>query len=197
MEFKEGASVITTDDKVAGHLQRVVIDPDTNQVTHIVIRRGLLDKVDLVIDAQNIGAASPEKVTLLCTADDIQSMPPFKITQYAPAPGQVDSTAPALYPNTLVTPPVVTETNRTIPEELIALKEGASVFSHDREHVGDVRRVITDPEGGQVTRFVIAKGLLFKENKSIPFEWVDQLGEDEVSLTVDSQRVKELPGFQD
>ena len=110
----------------------------------------------------------------------------------------MDTAAPMLYPNTLVTPPVITETNRTIPEQLIALKEGAPVFSHDKEHVGGRRSChYRSRGGGQVTRFVIAKGLLFKEHKSIPYEWVDQLGEDEVSLTVDSQMVKQLPGFQD
>ena len=196
MEFKEGASVITTDDKVAGRLSRVVIDPQTNQVTHIVIQKGLLDKIDLVIDVQNIGAASPEKVTLLCTADDIRSMPPFVITQYTSAQDQSDSSMPGLYPNTLLTPPPpIAETNRSIPEQLIALKEGAPVFSVDQEHVGNVKRVITDPEDGQVKRFIIAKGLLLKENKSIPFAWVDVLGEEKVSLTVDSQQVKDLPGF--
>ena len=61
MEFKEGASVVTTDEKVAGHLNRVVIDPETNQVTHIVIQRGLLDKVDLVVEVQISGEPAPEK----------------------------------------------------------------------------------------------------------------------------------------
>ena len=70
------------------------------------------------------------------------------------------------------------------------------MFSADNEHVGNVKRVITDPEYGHVTRFIVTKGLLLKEDKSIPYQWVDVLGEEKITLIVDSQRIKELPDIQ-
>lgn len=42
MEFKDGANVYTSDGKTAGSLQRVVIQPETKAVTHIVVHKGLL-----------------------------------------------------------------------------------------------------------------------------------------------------------
>ncbi|OGO38732.1 MAG: hypothetical protein A2W35_21900 [Chloroflexi bacterium RBG_16_57_11] len=197
MEFKEGTSVMTADGKVAGRLRRVVIDPETNQVTHIVIQSGLIDRIDRVVDVQRIGSASRENVTLLCIADDLELMPPFNITQYTPVDSQVVPLVPMSFANPLPAPPMIVETNRSIPEDLIALKEGAPVFSVDDEHVGNVKRVITDPEDGQITRLIVAKGLILKENKSIPIAWVDVLGEDKVSLIVDSQQIKDLPEFQE
>ncbi len=92
---------------------------------------------------------------------------------------------------------MVAETSRTIPEDLIALKEGTPVFSADKERVGNVKRLITDPDRRQVTHFTIDKGLLLRKSKLIPFEWVDVLSEEGVSLAVDSQEIKDLPEFQE
>jgi sporulation protein YlmC with PRC-barrel domain len=42
MRFNQGDRVMTVDGKEAGHIERVVIDPRTNEITHLVVRRGLL-----------------------------------------------------------------------------------------------------------------------------------------------------------
>ena len=49
MQFKQGASLVTLDGKGAGHIDRVVIDPKTKEITHLVIQRGLLQKEEKVV----------------------------------------------------------------------------------------------------------------------------------------------------
>lgn len=193
MELKEDAHVVTSDGKAAGRIHRVVIDPETKKVTHLVIKSGLLGMDDKVVEVQKVDIASPEAVTLLCTAEELKFMPPFIMTQYTPVSGGTFSSAATLYPNPIPDNSAVSETRRTIPEELIALKEGAPVVSVDDEQIGKIERVITDPESGQVTHFILAKGRRHKERKQIPFEWVDKLNEDKVRLTVNSAQLEELP----
>lgn len=41
MQFKDGANVYTADGHTVGSIDRVVIDPRTNEVTHVVVRRRL------------------------------------------------------------------------------------------------------------------------------------------------------------
>ncbi len=208
MELKESTSVYTVDGKEAGHLDRVVIDPKTKEVTHVVIRSGILSKEDRVISADKIASASQERVTLHCDAEELKEMPPFVVAHYVPvnagdthrgksADETYVSAAPMFYSYPAPERYEISEIKRTIPDELTALKEGAPVNSADNERVGNIERVITHPDTGQVTHFVIAKGLLLKERKLIPIRWVDLLGEDEVNLSVGTHQIKDLPALQD
>ena len=62
MEFKDGASVYTSDVKVTASLDRVDIDPDTKEITYIVIQKGFLTKEDIDIRLDNVASATQEKV---------------------------------------------------------------------------------------------------------------------------------------
>ena len=62
MEFKDGASVYTSDIKVTASLDRVDIDPDTKEITYIVIQKGFLTKEDIDIRLDNVASATQEKV---------------------------------------------------------------------------------------------------------------------------------------
>lgn len=62
MEFKDGASVYTSDIKVTASLDRVDIDPDTKEITYIVIQKGFLTKEDIVIRLDNVASTTQEKV---------------------------------------------------------------------------------------------------------------------------------------
>ena len=195
MELKEGTTVHTSDGKDAGRLSRVVIDPETNEVTHVVIKRGLINKEDKVIAVDKIAFSTPDEVTLLCNAEELNEMSPLEIAQYVAVSGprggdeHFTNPAPERY--------VVSELIRTIPDELVALKEGAPVLSADHEQVGHIERVITPPDSGQVTYFIVSQGLLLKARKLVPIEWVASLRDDKVFLDVGTQQLKDLPPLQD
>jgi sporulation protein YlmC with PRC-barrel domain len=40
MQFKGGADVLTASNDTVGKVDRVVLDPRTKQVTHLVVRKG-------------------------------------------------------------------------------------------------------------------------------------------------------------
>lgn len=91
----------------------------------------------------------------------------------------------------------VKETRRNIRQGDIALKEGARVISHDGAELGTIERLFTKPETGQVTHFVISRGMLLKEHKLAPFNWVDDIHEDEVHLGVNARFVEQLPDYKE
>lgn len=198
MEFKEGTSVYSADDKNAGNIHQVVIDPETKQVTHIVILRGLLFKDDKVIPVENVVSASQERVVLNIRLEEIKTMSPLDVKKYTPldessgGPQSFSPTMGGVYSNPGPQRYVVSETTRTIPEELVVLKEGARVISSDEEHVGNVERVYTDSDTGKVTRFIVSQGLLLKTRKAIPIQMVERIEDDEVFLSIGSQQLAEL-----
>jgi uncharacterized protein YrrD len=193
MEFKNGANIVTDDGKDAGILHRVVINPETNDITHIVIQKGLLFKDDKVIDVAKVASTSPEQVVLNCSAEDLKEMAPLVINQYVPLNGGATEEIYDLYGNPTSDRSVVMLRKRTIPEDLVALKEGARVTSEEGEHVGNIERVFTEPETGTVTHFMVSKGLLQKTRKYVPIDWVSFLDEDEVRLSVGTQMLDDLP----
>lgn len=94
-------------------------------------------------------------------------------------------------------PPVVRETKENIPKGTVALNEGAKVFTSDMKHVGDTDKVLLNPQSGQATHLVISKGILLKERKLIPANWVAEIAEDRVYLAVDEGFVNKLPDYKE
>lgn len=213
MEFRQDASVFTANDEHVGHVDRVVLDPRTKDVTHIVVRKGLLFTEDKVVPIELIASATGDRVVLREDAEDLGVLPDFEETHYTmldeeestrakapagsppplywyPRPG-----APRGYPARFRRPYAAATTERNIPEGAVPLKQGARVISADGEHVGDIERVLTDPELDRATHFVISQGLLRKERKLIPPTWVIRVGEEEVHLAVGSHLLDELPEY--
>jgi uncharacterized protein YrrD len=221
VQFRKDANVLTaTDDKV-GEIERVVVDPRTKEVTHIVVRKGFLFTEDKVVPVNLIASAQGDTVRLREDAGDLERLPDFidehfvvvderelartgAPPTYYPPLGPVywyppfgNVTVPAPIGDTgPAEPPYVVETERNIPEKAVALKEGAEVISADGEQVGDVELVLTGPEADRVTHFVITQGLLLKERKLIPYHWVSKIDEERVHLVVGSHFLESLPEYQ-
>jgi sporulation protein YlmC with PRC-barrel domain len=199
MEFKYGATVITSDGKKAGRLNRIVIDPETNEVTHIVVQKGLLSKEDKVIPVQEVITTSNEDVTVICTTEKFNELPPLEIEKrqdlkVTSEPGSSYQTLEGgVYPTSAPEYDVITEIKRTIPEELIATKDGAQVMSEDDEQIGKLERLHLEPESCRITELIVSHGLLNRTSKVIPIQWVQMLGEDKIRLSAGAKQVEDLP----
>jgi hypothetical protein len=87
---------------------------------------------------------------------------------------------------------IVTRMEQNIPEGTVALKEGAKVLTADDKHLGNVDRILADPSDERATHLIITQGLLTKERKLIPMQWVSLLGEESVHLGVTEAEISEL-----
>ena len=74
----------------------------------------------------------------------------------------------------------------------MALKHGARVIACEGKSVGSVEQVVAAGPGEQATHFVVVQGLLIKERRRLPVDWVSSVGESEVHLSVTSVMVDEL-----
>jgi uncharacterized protein YrrD len=203
MQFKQDAPVISTDGQTMGHLARVVIDPRSNEITHIVVRRGFLFTEDKLVPISLVAAGKEDRVTLRNPAKDLTNLPNFEETHFIPTDQEEVSLypvgqAPSLYwypPVGVPMPLGITETAENIPEGTIALKEGAKVLTPDGEVVGTIEQVLTDPLADRVTHFLISQGMLFPEKKLIPITWVSEVNEDEVYLAVGKRTLEALQHY--
>jgi len=211
MQFRKDAQVFSADGHSVGHIDRVVLDPQTKEVTHLIVRKGLLLTKDRVLPIALITSSAEKRVNVIANANEVDQLPEFEEKQYVPIQGGEvpETTAPtpnfywypvapySIAPPIGVQPPgYVEETHRNIPEELVALKAGARVLDNQGEQVGQVEQVFSDTQSDHVTYFVLSHGVLFKERKLVPVTWIDIVSDDEIRLNVPEDRVEKLPTFE-
>ena len=217
MELREGVGVFTPAGDEVGRVNRFVLDPVTNEVTHIVVQKGWLLPEDKVLPFKMVSTATDERVMLSEEFGDFDKLPPFEETQFVraadeepgdPMPGAdpIYRYAPSYYwyPAPGFPGPGVGhyfwprgETKRNIPEDTVPLKEGANVVSSDGKHIGDVERLFLEGGSNQVTHFLISQGVLFKDRKLVPARWMRSVEEDTVHLVVSSQLLERLPSYEE
>jgi uncharacterized protein YrrD len=220
MELKQHVGVFTVDGQAIGRLERVVIDPGTTEITHLIVRRGILTTHDKVIPIDRVEVGAENGVIVRLTADELEHLPDFEETQYVvvadeerlertgqsgPTSSVPTPSAPELYwlpvyPRSPLLPQFVdpgyrAETQLNIPEGTVAVKEGARVIARDGKRAGNIEEVVTTGNGDRITHVLISQGLLMKEKKLIPAGWITALGEDEVHLAVGSSTIDRLPDY--
>jgi uncharacterized protein YrrD len=220
MQLAKGAKVFTADGERVGTIDRVVLEPESKEVTHLVVEKGFLFTEDKVVPMSLVGPATEDRVNLREGAGDLEKLPDFQETNYVavetvgpqgdpqPAPGSPRWARPLYFYPPLgswwrttgfadyAKPRYVAQTEKHIPEDTVALEEGAKVIGMDGEHIGDIERIFTDPVGDRATHLLIAEGLILKEKKLIPTVWMSTVLEDEVRLSVNSDLVESLPEYR-
>ena len=75
--LREGAQVISKDEKHVGDVDDVLTDPDTEQVTHFVISRGLLLHERKLIPVNWVDKIGENRVHLAVGSKTIQRLPDY------------------------------------------------------------------------------------------------------------------------
>lgn len=213
MRLKRGAEVFNSEDEKLGTLHRVVIDPETKAVTHIVVEKGWLFTSNKVIAIGEIDTQSEDKLVVTGPHDDPDEFPAFEESHYVNLDQNdhpdVDVDSVYWYPPANLAwwrtgaaymgyyPPIpayAVRTNQNIPEGTVALEEGAKVLSKDDKNVGGIEQVIVDTEENRATHFVVHGGL-FSERKLLPVVWISHIEEKEVHLSVSSAVLERLPEY--
>jgi len=222
MRLTKGADVYSSDGDKLGNLDRVILDPKTKEVTHIIVEKGLLFKKDKVVSMDNVNGEIDERITLRGSKQDVDNYPDFEETHYIsadetdyPAADSPTASVPTSFwypptglawwrvaspsvdmPYNPVMPAYVTRTKQNIPEGTIALEEGAKVMSKDDKHIGNIAQVIVDTQDNRVTHFVVDEGGLFTERKLIPILWISEIDENAIYLSTTSKVLERLPEYQ-
>jgi sporulation protein YlmC with PRC-barrel domain len=76
MKFVKGADVFSSLGEKVGSIDRVVIDPKTDEVSHLVIKKGLL-LAEKVVPIAWVRNTSDRLVTLKHTAKSFDDLPDF------------------------------------------------------------------------------------------------------------------------
>jgi uncharacterized protein YrrD len=212
MHLIKGADVYSAQGDNLGTLNRVILDPNTREVTHLVVEKGLLFNTNKIIPIHQVNPQNEEKIILTSSEQDLKGFQDFEEDHFVsldetdhPATG-VDYSFWYPPPNYATwqtggqmvmssVPTYAIRTTQNIPEGTVALDEGARVESADHKQVGSIDQLIVDPKNNHVTHLVISAGLLFKERKLIPVNWIATIGQQDVHLSVNARTLEKLPAY--
>jgi sporulation protein YlmC with PRC-barrel domain len=184
-EFAMGATANCVDGP-GGKVSRVIIDPATETVTHLVIEPkhrfgvGRLVPLDLV-------ETTAGDIRLRCTVEEFGALEPAQETEL------VDDATGSLGLGGLNTPPPVP----VIIQDVVPLGEanvdrGEPVHALDGE-IGRVQGFLVNPDDHRVTHVLLEEGHLWGRKKvSIPVSAVTGV-ENGIQLSLTKKQVEDLP----
>ncbi len=82
MQFHQGAHVLTTDGRDIGTVDRLVLDPRDQEITHMVVRKGLLLPEDKVIPIHLVASTTADQITLKAKSNQVEMLPSFEEIHY-------------------------------------------------------------------------------------------------------------------
>jgi sporulation protein YlmC with PRC-barrel domain len=77
VELKEGAKVIAKDNKQVGNVERLLIDQNTDRVTHFVLSRGLLLRESKLVPAYWLTDVSDHEVHIAVDSGYLHKLPDY------------------------------------------------------------------------------------------------------------------------
>jgi sporulation protein YlmC with PRC-barrel domain len=208
-EFRAGAAVECTDGH-AGKLQRLVIDPGTEKVTHLVVESQPHFGIPVLVPRELVTASDGDTIRLNCTQADLKQMDPFEEVMYTPPSGQTEGVgsmpAPYSFPapglgmapvggiggafgSASMAPPVVEE---VVPKGEVVVGRDAIVQARDGD-VGHVDDVLTDAATGRLTHLVVRSGHLWATHSfRLPASVIERVEEGNVRLRLTRQEVETI-----
>ena len=162
MRVQLDASVRTKDGQRAGHVKRVIFDPERNEVTAFVLNTGGFLGHDVIVspDVLERGANADEIVVDL-TKDELNGLEHYEETAYAPPPAGWIVPAPYTYPTAsflfpsepgVPLPPADPGAGRS---RRPAISEGMKVTDATGAVIGVVKELRVDDMTGELRSIVV------------------------------------------
>jgi sporulation protein YlmC with PRC-barrel domain len=190
MEFTVGSKASCTNGW-CGEVSRVIFDPGTRKVTHLVIGPRHQPENMRLVPVDLVDSTSGE-VKLRCTlaeVDDLDVAEERDLVESADSGGlgPLGTQAPTGIPHR-----VKTTTQHAVPLGETEVERGEHVHAVDGE-IGQVEGFLVDPDSKQVTHVLLKEGHLWgRKEVAIPVSAITGI-DDGVRLNITKKQVEDLP----
>lgn len=194
MEFPLDVEVHCSDGH-CGRSTHIILNPVTEQVTHIVVKAKKTSDERLV-SVKLVAHTAAEVILLNCTKEEFEKLELFNQPDfiYTDIPQHdTDPNLTLLWPFVVPTKRIVDEKIRRIPPGELAVRRGTRVRATDG-WVGRVDEFIVGPVSGNITHLCLRKGHPWKERDiCIPVSQIERIEEKVVYLNVDKETIASMP----
>jgi len=182
--------------KACGRSMALVLNPVTDEVTHVVVREEHPPHEKRMVPTGRIARAERGELVLDATREELAGMDPFEETQF------IRTTIDRYVPGSAYTwpyvmhakePLYVVEKEERIPAGEVAVHRGAKVIATDGP-VGKVDEFLVAEVGWHMTHLVLREGHLWgKRDVAIPVSQVERMSDETVYLKLSRKGVEGLP----
>ncbi len=203
--FNIGADVVCPDGR-CGKLVSVVLDPATEEVTGLIVEKGLILTEDRVVPVDLVTEATPEEIHVEVGADELNECRAFEEEAYTvpdpewrsawDGPSEVRFRTPPY--GTLAKEPFVPKTRVHVREGVktteAVVGHGTPVFTVQGES-GEVDHVLVDRESGELAHIVVKRGGLVPDYRIVPASSIEAVSSDGVSIDHELADLDDLPEY--
>ncbi len=185
---------VNCSDGPCGRSTRVILNPGTKKITHVVVANGnAVSETEYLVDVNRIMESDPNKIRLTATQDELAKMPVFSAAQFIPSNlGGYTGVPYLMWPYYPAMTPIKIE-GKAIPVDELIIRRGARVNAIDGP-VGKVDEFLIDPANTQITHLIMREGHLWgKREVTIPVSQIDHFKEETVFLRLTKEDIEKLP----
>ncbi len=185
-------------DGACGHVIRVVLDPTTLEVTHLVVEPTHREGLGRLVPLASVGASSADRVDLRLTAAEFEALEFAEESQFLPASGgHADYEAgevlvrPYFGLADVIGDVPATVTYDTVPLDEVEVRRGEPVHATDGT-IGSVRGLVVDRASHHVTHLLLEEGHVWgRKQVAIPIGAVTGV-EGGIHLDLSKREVEDL-----
>jgi sporulation protein YlmC with PRC-barrel domain len=192
-------------DGVGGHSVYVLINPVTEQLTHLVVRASLAPHMEYLVPVELVIGTIAGNLQVRCSQAELAGMEPFIQTEYIsnPVPRSYVMYNQAYSPGQYYYWPYVGSEHtayepvehREIPFGELAVRRGTHVEAMDGP-VGQVDEFVVNSRTGHITHLVMREGHAWAPKEVIiPVSALSDVRHDSVLLKLDKHAIEALPTF--
>jgi len=195
MDIPLGVSVHCTDGRI-GQSTFIIVNPATEEVTHIVVRGNKAPKAERLVPIDWIANTAAEVILLNHNIEDFEHLDLFRATDFVYTEIPLHDSDPrltALWPYVVPSKRIVDDTVIRIAPGELAVHKGTAVHAKDGP-IGRVDEFIVGPRTGMITHLTMREGHLWGQKEvSIPMSLIEKIEEDVVYLKVDKKMIGDMP----
>ena len=194
MNIPINAEVLCADGSY-GRSTCVILNPTTEQVTHVVVKEAMFG-IERMVPIDLVEEATPTQIRLDGSRNELERMPPMTITEYLKPMTpfdkyDVDQYVMLPYAASSI-PPIQLDHDMVPPDEL-AIRRGTRVEATDGS-VGRVSEFVVNRGNGQISHLILEEGPFWsKKDVAVPLAQIDRIEQDVVYLKLDKQAIAALP----
>lgn len=188
------AKVLSNDNQICGHTTYVVLNPVTEKMTHVVVKRGVWPHDERLVPIELVTESTQDHIRLNCSKTKLSTMDSFIQTEFLES--EVDQYLGDPY--VLAWPYRFSSTHRFkiehehIPVDELAVRRGARVEALDG-YAGRVDGFMVNETSEQITHLVLREGHLWgQKDVIVPVSQIARIEEDVVHLKLDKTEIESL-----
>jgi uncharacterized protein YrrD len=218
-DLRAGVDVFSHDGEKLGSLKHMVLKRSDLTLTHVVVDIGFLRSghhlwegglgldYDRVVPVDQLHSVADDRVELRLTAAEFKDMPEYTQEHFEDphdlTPDDFDLTDVVVraqqmmgFVSNINNAWLVRKLNK--PLDSVDIAEGTDVWRDEpHQKLGDIMRLLFDPENERLRAFVIRRGVIFHHEVVLPVRYVSALYDDLVHVDITDAELAQLREYHE